>query len=49
MIEDAQHSMHPTGGTRRVFGQFTWPGVGSVKMAFSHPTHQRVTHTVVCH
>jgi len=27
----------------RVFGQFVWLGVGSGKMALSHPAHQRVT------
>jgi hypothetical protein len=30
----------------RVFKQFVWLGVGSVKMAFSRPAHQRVTQTV---
>jgi len=34
--------VHPTGGSRRVFEQFSWLGVGSVKMALSRPTHQRV-------
>jgi hypothetical protein len=34
------------GGSRRVFEQFVWLGVGSVKAALSRPTHQRVTHTV---
>ena len=38
--------MHPTGGTLRVFRQFAWLGVGSVKMALSRPAHQRVTPTV---
>jgi len=42
----AQHSVHPTGGSRRVFGQFAWLGVGSVKVALSRPTHQRVTPAV---
>ena len=42
----AQHSVHPTGGTLRVFRQFSWLGVGSVKMALSRPTHQRVTQAV---
>src|SRR6266498_4804997 len=42
----AQHSMHPTGGSRRVFKQFTWLGVDSVKVALSRPAHQRVTRTV---
>jgi hypothetical protein len=49
LISGAQHSpaahvaaatvsdVHPTGGTRRVFKQFTWLGVGSVKMALSRP------------
>jgi len=42
----AQHSVHPTGGSLRVFRQFVWLGVGSVKMALSRPTHQRVTQAV---
>src|SRR5512141_3108873 len=42
----AQHSVHPTGGSLRVFGQFAWLGVGSVKAALSHPTHPRVTQAV---
>ena len=41
-----QHSVHPTGGSRRVFKHFVWLGVGSVKTAFSRPTHQRVTQAV---
>ena len=41
-----QHSVHPTGGSLRVFRHFAWLEVGSVKMALSRPTHQRVTHTV---
>jgi hypothetical protein len=44
--ESAQHSVHPTGGSLRVFKLFAWLEVGSVKMALSRPTHQRVTHTV---
>jgi hypothetical protein len=31
--ESAQHSVHLTGGTRRVFRQFAWLGVGSGKVA----------------
>ena len=50
----AQHSVHPTGGSLRVFRQFAWLGVDSGKMALSRPTppdracrdHQRVTQTV---
>ncbi len=42
----AQHSVHPTGGSRRVFKQFLWPEAGSVKAALSRPAHQRVTLTV---
>ena len=38
--------MHPTGGSLRVFRQFAWLGVGSVKMALSRPAHQRVTPAV---
>ena len=42
----AQHSVHPTGGSLRVFEHFAWLGVGSGKMALPRPTHQRVTQTV---
>jgi hypothetical protein len=42
----AQHSVHPTGGTRRVFRQFAWLGAGSGKVALSYPAHPRVTPTV---
>jgi len=42
----AQHSVHPTGGSLRVFRQFSWLEVGSVKVALSRPAHQRVTRTV---
>jgi hypothetical protein len=42
----AQHSVHPTGGSLRVFRQFAWLEVGSVKMVFSRLAHQRVTQTV---
>jgi len=42
----AEHSVHPTGGSLRVFKQFAWLGVGSVKMALSRPAHQRVTPAV---
>jgi len=45
-IQRTQQSVHPTGGSLRVFKQFAWLGVGSVKMAFSRPAHQRVTQTV---
>jgi hypothetical protein len=31
--EVAQHSVHPTGGSRRVFEQFSWLEVSSAKMA----------------
>jgi len=40
--------VHPTGGSRRVFKQFSWLQVGSGKAALSHPTHQRVTPAVGC-
>ena len=46
VVSTAQHSVHPTGGSRRVFRQFAWLEVGSVKAALSRPTHQRVTLTV---
>jgi len=28
----AQHSVHPTGGSRRVFKQVAWLEVGSIKV-----------------
>ena len=46
MIIAAQHSVHPTGGSLRVFKQFLWLKAGSVKAALSRPTHQRVTPAV---
>jgi hypothetical protein len=45
----ALHSVHPIpdkdrlrhgGGSLRVFKQFAWLEVGSVKVALSRPTHQ---------
>jgi len=33
----AQHSVHPTGGSLRVFGQFAWLEAGSGKVALSRP------------
>jgi hypothetical protein len=36
--ETAQHSVHPTGGSRRVCRQFVWLEAGSGKMALSRPT-----------
>jgi hypothetical protein len=42
----AQHRVHPTGGSRRVFKQFAWLEVGSDKIALSRPAHQRVTQAV---
>jgi hypothetical protein len=38
--------VHPTGGSLRVFKQFSWLEAGSGKAALSHPTHQRVTRAV---
>jgi len=35
-----------SGGSLRVFEQFSWLGVGSGKVAFPRPTHQRVTPAV---
>ncbi len=46
VLETAQHSVHPTGGTRRVFKQVAWLQAGSGKMALSPPAHPRVTHPV---
>jgi hypothetical protein len=42
----AQHSVHPTGGSLRVFRQFVWLEVGPAKMALSPLAHPRVTQTV---
>jgi hypothetical protein len=39
---------YPTGGSLRVFKQFVWLKVGSVKAALPRPAHQRVTPTVRC-
>jgi hypothetical protein len=36
----AQQGVHPTWGTRRVFRDFSWLEVSSVKVAWSRPTHQ---------
>ena len=41
-----QHSVHPTGGSLRVFRHFAWLEVGSVKAALSRPAHTRVTQAV---
>jgi endonuclease/exonuclease/phosphatase (EEP) superfamily protein YafD len=38
--------VHPTGGSLRVFKQFAWLEVDSVKMALSCPAHQPVTQAV---
>ena len=35
-----------SGGSRRIFWHFSWLQVGSGKMAFSRPAHQRVTPAV---
>ena len=45
-IGSSQHSVHPTGGSLRVFRHFAWLGVGSGKVTFSRPAHQRVTQAV---
>ena len=37
---------YPTVGSLRVFGQFAWLEVGSVKVVSPRPTHQRVTPAV---
>jgi hypothetical protein len=46
MSNCAQQSVHPTGGSLRVFRQFVWLEVVSVKVALSRPAHQRVTQAV---
>jgi len=38
-IKTAQQSVHPTGGSRRVFKPFLWLEVGSVKAALSRLAH----------
>jgi len=45
----AQHSVHPTGGSLRVFRQFVWLEVDSIKTALSRPAHQPVTQAVGRH
>jgi hypothetical protein len=45
-MDATQHSVHPTGGSRRVFRQFAWLKLGSGKMALSRPAHPRVTQSV---
>jgi hypothetical protein len=42
----AQHSVHPTGGSLRVFRQLLWLEAGSGKAALPRPAHQRVTPAV---
>jgi len=42
----AQHSVHLTGGSLRVFEHFSRLSVDSDKIASSHPAHQQVTHPV---
>jgi hypothetical protein len=42
----AQHSVHLTGGSLRVFRRFARLEVVSDKMVLSRPTHQQVTQTV---
>jgi hypothetical protein len=38
--------VHPSGGSLRVFRQFTWLEAGSGKVALSRPAHPWVTHPV---
>ena len=45
-IGSSQHSVHPTGGSLRVFKQFVCLGAGPVKIALSRPAHQPVTQAV---
>ena len=45
-IVAAQLSVHPTGGTLRVFELFSGLELGSGKVVLSRPAHQRVTLTV---
>jgi hypothetical protein len=43
--DNAEHSVHPTGGTPRVsvFKQFLWLSVGSDKATLPRPAHQLAT------
>ncbi len=36
----AEHSVHPTGGSLRVFKPFSWLEADTDKIVLSHPTHQ---------
>jgi hypothetical protein len=47
MFTATQHSVHPTGGTRRVFRQVSRLKAGSGKGAFPRPAHQRVKDILV--
>jgi len=44
--ESAQHSVHLTGGTLRVFRHLARLEIDSDKIALSRPAHQQVTPTV---
>ena len=46
MSAAAEHSVHLTCGSLRVFGQFAWLEAGSVKMALSSPAQPPLMHTV---
>src|SRR5574341_318685 len=45
----AQHNVHSTGGSLRVFKQVAWLEVGSGKVALPRPAHPRVTPAVIRH
>ena len=45
-LNAAQHIVHLTDRSRRVFEQFAWPGVDSGKRALSPPAHQGATRRV---
>jgi hypothetical protein len=45
-LKAAQHSVHPTSGSLRVFKHFSWLEVGSGKVALSQPAQPPVTQTV---
>ncbi len=45
-MQVAQHSVHPTGGSLRVFRQFSRLKAVSAKAELSRPAHQRVTPAV---
>ena len=46
ILKNLPNTVHPAGGSLRVFRQFAWLEVCSGKTALSRPAHQRVTQAV---